>query len=60
MGALYLMCFIHDRNSWKVSLNMAVFLNDLKRGISSSAPYVTSFYGGNVMAVFKAQEATGH
>jgi len=35
------MCLIHDRNSWKVSLNMVLSLEDLGSGISSSEPYLT-------------------
>jgi hypothetical protein len=39
---------------------MVISLEELERGIYSSEPCLTSFYGGNVMTGFKAQEATGH
>ena len=51
-------CLIHDRNSWKASLNMVISLEVLSKGISCRESCLTSSHGGTGVTGIKVSEVT--
>ena len=54
MEVLDWVCLIHDWNFWKTSMEMAISLEVLEKGISCNVSCLTSFNGGNEVTAFKA------
>jgi len=51
---------LDHRNFWKASVDMAIFLEVLQKGISCTVSCLTYFHVGNEVTGFKAQDVTGH